>query len=122
MNPLKFTSLNCCSMEAPKASNSLASDASSLSSMGDDQLGQMELVFNNICSQFEHWMATAGKTLPSSWSLPEFSRAVIGEEAVQDLPYLSDVLSDLVEHGSQSWYWEGASQFLTLISDCSGIE
>jgi len=97
-----------CSMDAPQASNSYASDASSLS-IGDDPLGT---IFNDICSQFEHWMATTGKSLPSQWSLPEFSRAVIGEEEVQDLSYLQDILFDLVEHGSQSWYVEGASQLL----------
>jgi hypothetical protein len=40
--------------------------------------------------------------------LPEFARAVVGEEAVQDLPsiYIIDVLSNLLLHGLQSWYWE----------------
>lgn len=108
-------------MEAPKASNGYTSDSDN---QGDDQLitsffpqeEQLTYLWYDICIQFLHWMATTGKTLPSQWSLPEFSRAVIGEEAVQNLPYLSDVFSDLSLHGSQSWYWEEASQLLTLIT------
>lgn len=121
-----------CSMEAPKASNSSASDASNGgfafdSSMGDDHSITAFVppealdLFLYICTQFEHLMATTEKTLPSQWSLPEFSLAVIGEKAVEDRPHLIDVFSDLSQHGSQSWYWEEAVKLLTRITSSANF-
>lgn len=65
---------------------------------------------------FYELMEETGNALPLEWSLPEFFREVLGEEAVLDLPYLSDVLSDLSLHGSQSWYFSYAVDLLTLIN------
>lgn len=115
-------------MGAPKASDSYASDASNSSLDLDSSMGDVhsitappEASFFQICREFDHLMATTEKRLPPQWSLPEFSRSVIGEEGVQDPTYLTNVCSDLSQHALQSWYWEEASQFLTLITS-SGIE
>lgn len=81
---------------------------------------EVEDIFIYICTQFDLLMATTEKTLPSQWSLSDLSLQIIGEKGVKDLPYLIDVFSDLSLHGSQSWYWEEASQLLTLITS-SGI-
>lgn len=74
------------------------------------------ILLEDIEIQIEHLMAKTDTTLPSQWSLSSFSLEIIGEEGIQDRSYLIDVLSDLSQHGSQSWYWEEASQLLTLIS------
>lgn len=111
-----------CSMGAPKASDSYASDASNSSLDLDSNMGDVhsitappEASFFQICREFDHLMATTEKRLPPQWSLPEFSRSVIGEEGVQDPTYLTNVCSDLSQHALQSWYWEEASQFLTWV-------
>ena len=111
-------------MPEPQASPTSTTSTSCFSYDSDHQsitaLDDQESVFNSVCRHFEDVLATSGKALPEQWSLQDFSRAVIGEEEVQDLPYLIDVLSDLSLHGLQSWYWEEAVKFLTLITS-SGI-
>lgn len=91
-----------------------------LPDMGDDRsiiaLDDPVSLLNAICDHFSECFETTGTALPTEWSLPEFCREVIGEEAVLDPSYLSDVLSDLSLHGLQSWYWVEAEQLLTLIT------
>lgn len=60
----------------------------------------LSTVFDAICDRLELEMLIFGKPLPDQWSIPDFSRAVIGEESVKDFSYLHEVLFDLSTHGS----------------------
>lgn len=75
-------------MEAPKASNSQASSTPSYSDSSVDQPASFphHPEWEEICRQLDHLRSISGRDLPSEWSPPEFTRAVIGEEAVQDPP------------------------------------
>lgn len=108
------------SMGAPNPSTSSVSDDSfsefTVNSSTSNTLPTHPILLEDIEIQIEHLMANTATTLPSQWSLSDFSLQIIGEEAVKDRSYLIDVLSDLSLHGSQSWYWEEASQLLSLIN------
>lgn len=78
-------------------------------------------IWNNINVEIKNCLEITGQTLPPQWPLMEFSREVLGEEAMHDLAYLSNVFSDLSMYGIQSWYWTPAFDLLTLINSCSGI-
>jgi hypothetical protein len=62
---------------------------------------------------FQERMEELGLDLPSTWSLDDFLRMVLGEDEVLDP--LSDVYSNLVECGFISCYWEEFFDFIQLV-------
>lgn len=64
--------------------------------------------FRNVCLFFKGKIEDIGADLPSTWSIEGFTQLVLGEEEVFDPSYLSNVYSDLLELGFQSWYWQEA--------------
>ena len=102
------------SIGAPQVSNSSASEASTgvreeLASSSPQDL------IENISRLIQEKIYEIGADLPCSWSPQEFTRMVIGEELMNNSGYLIDVLDDLSRHGFQSWYWEQAFDYITLI-------
>lgn len=71
--------------------------------------------FLAISRFFEEGIAFFGGDLPPDWSAEDFSRFVIGEEALQDPFYLNEIYSDLVAHGFYSFFWEEAFNNFLLI-------
>lgn len=97
----------------PETETSEASSAS-----GDDPnpsliaLDSPTNLFENIMEKWKDLLEASGLALPVEWSLPEFAR----EEAMQDPADLARILADLLQHGSQSWYWLEATELLSLIT------
>lgn len=77
---------------------------------------QQEIDLYSISAHLQQLLETSGRPLPPNWTYPEFAQLVIGEETLGDTAHLTDILSDLAEYGFLSFYWEQASQLLTLIS------
>lgn len=69
--------------------------------------------FTKISRFFQERMEELGLDLPSTWSLDDFLRMVLGEDEVLDP--LSDVYSNLVECGFISCYWEEFFDFIQLV-------
>ena len=71
--------------------------------------------FRNVCLFFKSQFEEIGADLPSTWSIEEFTQLLLGVEEVFDPSYLSNVYSDLLELGFQSWYFQEAFDYLNLI-------
>lgn len=85
--------------------NELTSSSSPQENLNDD--------FTKISRFFQERMEELGLDLPSTWSLDDFLRMVLGEDEVLDP--LSDVYSNLVECGFISCYWEEFFDFIQLV-------
>lgn len=60
-------------------------------------------------------MKREGKILPNNWRIEELLKFVLGEDAVSDPSYLSDVYLNLMECKIRSCYWEQVIKTLALI-------
>jgi len=40
-------------------------------------------LFSGVCEHYREWMHISGRQLPPQWSIPDFVRTVLGNEAVQ---------------------------------------
>ena len=49
-------------------------------------------------------METHNVHLPPHWTFPQFTQTLIGEDHIQDLNYLNDVLYDLSLYNCTSWH------------------
>lgn len=106
-------------MDAPQASNSYASDASSLSSTRSDAQSappELERVFDVVCDEYTRCVVRAGKQLPPEWTMPDLVRTVIGDEAIHIPGFITDAYYDLMLCGPNSWLCQDLFQFLDLIN------
>lgn len=86
-----------------------------LTSSSSPQPQNLNEDFPKISRFFQERMEELGLDLPSTWSLNDFLRMVLGEDEVLDPSFLSEVYSNLVECGFRSCYWEEFFYFIQLV-------
>ena len=73
-------------------------------------------LFSGVCEHYREWMLISGRQLPPQWSIPDFVRTVLGNEAVQSPSFLKTVFYYFAIHGPGSWFFDEGIKLLDLIN------
>lgn len=95
--------------------SSASSTSSSTLSDAQSAAPDLDLLFNQICNEYNRCVHEAGKVLPPEWSMPDLVRTMFGDEAIQH-GFLTDAYYDVLLCGTHSWGCEELLNLLDLIN------
>ncbi|CAL5212586.1 unnamed protein product [Lathyrus oleraceus] len=99
----------------PSFPSSTYTTSSSTLSDAQNVAPDLDLLFNQICNEYNRCMHEAGKVLPPEWTMSGLVRTMLSDEAIQH-NFLTDAYYNVLLCGTHSWGCEELLSLLDLIS------